>query len=83
MQRIGNETAFDAAVVGLLVGDPLRIRRPPESFMSIHFFLGDKLRHAVLERFGGAGGQGDIGLRFQIDDVQLAAFHGCDRASIG
>ena len=82
MQRIGNETAFDSAVVGLLVSDRLRIRRPPESFVPIHFFLRDKFRHAVLDRFRRAGGQRDIRLRFEIDDVELAAINGGDRAAI-
>ena len=82
MQRIGDETAFDSAVVGLLVSEPLRIRRPPESFVPIHFLLRDEFRHAVLKRFRCAGGQGDIAFRFKIDDVELAASNGCNRAAI-
>ncbi len=51
--------------------------------MPIHFFLRDKLRHAVLDRFRRAGGQRGIHFRFQIDDMEFAATDGSDRTSIG
>ena len=83
MQGIRDETAFDATVVRFLVSDPLRIRRPPESLVPFHFLLGGKFRHAVLKRFRGAGGQGDIVFRFKIDDVEFTASNGGNRAAIG
>ena len=50
--------------------------------MPIHLLLRDEFRHAMLDRLGCAGSNGNIGSRFQLDDVQLTALDGRDRASI-
>ena len=82
MQRVGNEPGFDAAVVGFLKSNPLRIGRPPEALASVHLFLSNKLGDSVLERFRRAGGDGQVRLRFQIDDVHFAAAYRGHRAPI-
>ena len=82
MERIRDESRFDTTVVGFLISDRLRIRRPPETLVAIHFFLRHKLGRPVLKRFGCAGSQGRVRLCFQIDDMQFAGLHRSDGVSI-
>ena len=82
MKRVGDETDLDPAVVHFFVGDPLRIGRPPESFVPIHFLLRDKLGQAVLQRLGRTRRDSNIRLRLKIDHVQLAAADRSNGAAI-
>src|SRR5262245_1545832 len=44
--------------------------------MSIHFFLRDELREAVLDCFARARGKGQIGLGFEIYEMKLVIANG-------
>src|SRR5947208_743927 len=45
--RVGDVPRFHVGVVGLFVGDELRIRRPPVPGEAAHLFLRHELREAV------------------------------------
>ena len=58
-------------LVGLLIGDPCPVGRPPEARGAVHLLLGDELGGRVGEALSGPVAQLDVLLGAQVDDVQL------------
>ena len=61
----------DGSLVGLLIGDPRAVGRPPEARGSVHLLLRDELGQRMRQAVGRASGQLGFPFRIQIQDVQL------------
>ncbi len=82
LQGVGNVARLDLGFVVALVGEPLRVGRPPIALGAIHLFLGDKFGHAVGHGRRGALGHGLYRAGGELDHLELAVAHGGDGGAI-
>ena len=76
VERIADVAGLNLRLIRLLIGQPLRIRRPPVAREPGHLLLRHKFGGPMRKGGGGPGRKRVVGVGGQIDDVDFTALHG-------
>ncbi len=82
VHRVGDRPARHLREVGLLVGEPLAVRRPPVAGEARHLLLGDELGEAVGLLLGAAGGDPPLAVRRHVHRVEVGVAHVGDLGAV-